>query len=97
MCGPSTGGLILREHWCFARPVIVFGIGLAADVPSHIGVCPHRGATDEIVDPMAAEFEPLGFEDRYFYSGRKRAKHRSSLGIRERRGKWEALRTGNDF
>jgi hypothetical protein len=42
---------------------------------------------DEIVKAMAAEFEPLGFEDRYFYRRMGRAMHGSSLRISTRRGK----------
>jgi hypothetical protein len=48
------------------RPRLLLGKRLAAYISSYRGVCPHRGAVDEIVKAMAAEPQPLCFEDRYF-------------------------------
>src|SRR6202034_344411 len=60
-------------------PRLFFAKGLATYVSSYVGICPHLGAVVEIVKPMAAEFEPLGFKDRYLYGRMIRARHCSSL------------------
>jgi hypothetical protein len=67
---------IVTKH---PTPRLFFAKGFAAYVSSHVGICPHGGALVEIVKPVAPEFEPLGFEDRYLYGGINRTRHGSSL------------------
>jgi hypothetical protein len=44
-------------------PGLLFAERFAAYESSYLRIRPHRGAMAEIVKPVAAELEPLGFED----------------------------------
>jgi hypothetical protein len=60
-------------------PGLFFSKGLAADVPCDVGVRPHGGAGDEVVEAMAPQFEPLSMKYRYLYSGTDGTGHRDIL------------------
>jgi hypothetical protein len=50
---------------------------LAANVARNDGIGPHRSASGEIFQPMAAQAQSLGFEDGNFDGGTNRACHDS--------------------
>jgi hypothetical protein len=63
------------------RPGFFFRKRLAADKSSYFGVRPHRSALDKVVEAMAAEFKPFGFEDGYCLGMVGVSGHSSSLLI----------------
>src|ERR1700728_867986 len=63
------------------RPGLFFRKRLTAYVSSYFGVRPHRGAVDKVVEAMAAEFKPFGFEDGYCLGMVGVSGHSSSLLI----------------
>src|ERR1039458_4761361 len=73
-------------------PSLLFAQGFAAGIASDLGIRPHGGGMGEIFKAVAAESEPLGFEDRYLYGRMKSARHGSSLSRHLRANVWNRNR-----